>query len=501
MSNHPDKLRNPQALSSSDAEMILRIKSGKATRIDAPFVFGRIASRSTPWIESQALLKGVLGHPETFNDEIIAEMLTAGIVRALKTPGINETPDPSRGPWLSDPMSVPELQTYRDNKPTQVTTIASLLLNRLIRTSNITYDDLSKLGLSILPHLFADRYDWEHFPDINNLHRKLLQGGIDMTEQFSQFALDTGKAMMVAQPVLANEKTNNGRLIFHSRFTAGKVYLEGGQPDKARQVIESEEIANVDAKRRLKAMYIYNVIGQSNAEKLPLIISEADEYIKETYDSGNVMDFDNVLMDFSIALLQNHALNNISEQKEQARIWLRQIIAFNTGEIPSIINKFFGNTETYIGAVIDSSINRARRPEFLHFVVTQLHTEPSKYQLTNLLFTDALLYIRDGHLSKPKIGLVEATATIPYDKEAKQKIFELARAIYNRGKKRDTPLEQRAVDDLFLEEMVNQKSVRELFGKTGNCFDNVEYLKLSKIARNARRRTRNFKAVASQLET
>lgn len=488
-------------LSANDTEALVRIKNGTAKKIDVNFVCGRIAKATTPWAESQSLLNAVLSRPNQFNDEVMAEVMCAGIVRAHRAKNKAETDiSGSLTAWQQDPLAVPELQNYWDALPDHIPYLTSLLLNRLIRQERINVHKLAEVGLAILPHLFLGNSGEPAFDDIQNLHARLFNGGIDLGSQLADFAIGMGdvKANEMSQLSMSKQKNN---WLFQSRYSAARIHLMSGNSDRAKEIINDEAVTSPQDKLRLRVMGVNFNLQHCVANDLAKNIDEAGKIIKEFYEKGQIIEYDGVQMDYALALLHNPEAVSFSANVEQARTWLSGIVALDTAFIPQLINRLFDDKASYIDLVVRSNTGKVRSPSFLINAISKLNTEDPQYAFVQPLIDDVILLIRDGDLVHPRTDIAEAIALSFKRDQAIKKIFELVKVISEKNKSGGIKSEQVDFNNNFLEKVLELNEIKNLFGRNQKCFDDEQYQTLQRIVRKTRKHTAIQRSVAESLET
>ena len=217
------------------------------------FTLGKIADPQTRWGKSLSLMRSILTE-DKLPTIAIAKTMVAGIIRAQLGLMKDEADEGgSLTPWQSSPMDVPELKDFYTHRSLELPDLTSHILERLIKSPEMQTESLEVVGRSLLPYLFLRGSQPLMLVHVANLHRRLLEGGVDKTNDFAQFALKRVDEKVVP---ISDIKLKQ-QWLFRSRFAAVQIYMNAGQHKEAREVVNNEALSPHD-RELLRRMFFWN---------------------------------------------------------------------------------------------------------------------------------------------------------------------------------------------------------------------------------------------------
>lgn len=470
-------------LASVEAQILNRVSTGRAKQFDYDFVFGKIAYPKTPWLESEKLLNGILSHPMDFPITTIAEAMQAAVIRAHEGLQIGELDEKGTlAQWQSAPMDVSQLDIYRTRRPVELPALASLLLNGLIKSQRVSPEFLSDVGFGLLPHLFKFSNAPEMFPDLERLHERLLAGHVDKTEELAQYALEMGDSKFARSSGLNHKE----QWLFHSRFTATKICLAGGQQERARGIVDDTVITNIRFKRLLNKMLLTNLIERAPADKMQAYVHEANNLIEETELGSDQVLADLIRMDLGLALLRNPGIATNAYDSAQAKSWFANLRALKSNIARQLIDLSFGSSDSYLDAIYKSTEAEKHLPESLSLLVFGSGSNELQVNLAQALIRDSLKFIQKGYMA-PHEGVLKLIVENQKVDEAVGTMFTLAQTVLEEGlnAKVDLKIMSSEFAANFLAGMLEVPELQRLFGRGDMYMDNIKYIELFRLIRNA----------------
>lgn len=217
------------------------------------FSLRKIADPQTPWRESLSLIGSILTDDKLLTIAI-ARTMVAGIIRAQSSLMKDEADEGGLlTPWQSSPMDVPELKGFFTHRSLELPDLTSRILERLIKSSEMQMESLEVVGRRLLPYLFLRRGRPLMLVHVANLHRRLLEGGVDKTDDFAQYVLKRVDEKVVP---ISDIKLKE-QWLFRSRFAAVQIYMNTGRQKEARLVINDGALNRSD-KELLRRMFFWN---------------------------------------------------------------------------------------------------------------------------------------------------------------------------------------------------------------------------------------------------